>query len=89
MKKCGIPSCSNDALALTAYCFMHITLNKDQKLFLACTAKFADNTSCRVPVFDITHELPLCTEHAWKRVCIYLFLIYNLSPTLLCSFKYF
>lgn len=39
----------------------------DQKLFLPCTAKFSDNSQCRVPVFDISHELPLCKEHAWKR----------------------
>lgn len=36
-------------------------------LFHACTAKFSDNSQCRVPVFDISHELPLCREHAWKR----------------------
>lgn len=70
-KKCSIPSCLNDALALTAYCYMHITLNTDQKLFHPCTAKFSDNSQCRVPVFDISHELPLCREHAWKRVCLF------------------
>lgn len=53
---------------MTAYCYLHITLNKDQKLFHPCTAKFSDNSQCRVPVFDISHELPLCREHAWKRV---------------------
>ncbi|XP_037026059.1 uncharacterized protein LOC119067282 isoform X3 [Bradysia coprophila] len=66
-KKCVIPSCTSDSLALTAYCFLHITLNTDQRLFHPCTAKFADNSQCRVPVFDISHELPLCREHAWKR----------------------
>lgn len=66
--KCGIPTCPNNALALTAYCYLHITLNADQKLFHPCTAKFSDNSQCRVPVFDISHELPLCPEHAWKRV---------------------
>lgn len=68
--KCFIQSCSNTALAMTAYCYLHITLNKDQKLFYPCTAKFSDNSQCRVPVFDISHELPLCREHAWKRVCL-------------------
>lgn len=68
--KCSIQSCSNVALAMTAYCFYHITLSKDQKLFHPCTAKFSDNSQCRVPVFDISHELPLCREHAWKRVSI-------------------
>lgn len=53
---------------MTAYCYLHITLNKDQKLFHPCTAKFSDNSQCRIPVFDISHELPLCREHAWKRV---------------------
>ncbi|XP_031630637.1 uncharacterized protein LOC116345428 isoform X2 [Contarinia nasturtii] len=65
--KCSVQSCSNAALAMTAYCYLHITLNKDQKLFHPCTAKFSDNSQCRVPVFDISHELPLCREHAWKR----------------------
>lgn len=69
-KKCVIPSCTSDSLALTAYCFLHITLNTDQRLFHPCTAKFADNSQCRVPVFDISHELPLCREHAWKRVSV-------------------
>lgn len=56
---------------MTAYCYLHITLNKDQKLFHPCTAKFSDNSQCRVPVFDISHELPLCREHAWKRVSLH------------------
>ncbi|XP_055903403.1 uncharacterized protein LOC129939424 [Eupeodes corollae] len=66
-KKCCVGSCSNRALALTAQCYIHITGNVDQHLFLPCTAKFADNTQCRIPVFDISHELPLCREHGWKR----------------------
>lgn len=66
-KKCSVLSCSNRALALTAQCYIHITANVDQHLFLPCTAKFADNTQCRIPVFDISHELPLCREHGWKR----------------------
>ncbi|XP_055697185.1 uncharacterized protein LOC129798187 [Phlebotomus papatasi] len=66
-KKCCLANCENDSLALTAYCYLHITQNTEQKLFYPCTAKFADNSQCRVPVFDICHELPLCREHAWKR----------------------
>ncbi|GAB0087626.1 hypothetical protein DMENIID0001_019550 [Sergentomyia squamirostris] len=66
-KKCCLTNCDNDSLALTAYCYLHITQNTEQKLFYPCTAKFADNSQCRVPVFDICHELPLCREHAWKR----------------------
>lgn len=42
-------------------------MNADQLLFEHCTAKFADNTQCCVPVFDVTHELPLCPEHARKK----------------------
>lgn len=66
-QRCCISNCSNDALALTAFCHLHITHNTDQMLFHPCTAKFSDNSPCRVPVFDISHELPLCREHAWKR----------------------
>lgn len=65
-KQCNVDSCVNDALTMTAYCYTHITLNTDQKLFSACTAKYSDNSPCRVPVFDITHGLPLCEKHAWK-----------------------
>ncbi|XP_055377964.1 uncharacterized protein LOC129609851 [Condylostylus longicornis] len=66
-RRCAISSCNNIALVLTSYCNLHITRNNDQHLFLPCTAKFSDNTQCRIPVFDITHNLPLCKEHAWKR----------------------
>jgi INO80 complex subunit D len=47
-----------------------IMYNVDQQLFDYCTAKFADNTQCCTPVFDIRHELPLCMEHAMKAVSI-------------------
>jgi len=40
----------------------------DQQLFSYCTAKLSDNKQCCVPVFDITHELPLCHEHSAKEV---------------------
>ncbi|KAF5274085.1 hypothetical protein FQR65_LT04483 [Abscondita terminalis] len=64
---CYFEKCSRPALPCTKYCTLHIMNNTDQVLFNYCTAKFADNTQCSVPVFDITHELPLCTEHARKR----------------------
>ena len=50
------------------YCPSDIMYNVDQQLFDYCTAKFSDNTQCCVPVFDIKHELPLCTEHGQKAV---------------------
>ncbi|RZC39727.1 INO80 complex subunit D-B-like, partial [Asbolus verrucosus] len=64
---CQVDNCSQPALPCTRHCTLHIMLNTDQVLFGYCTAKFADNTQCSVPVFDITHELPLCPEHARKR----------------------
>lgn len=45
-----------------------ILLNRSQQLFSSCTAKFADGQQCSVPVFDITHQTPLCEEHAKKMV---------------------
>lgn len=67
-KKCGLPSCTRDSLSQTSYCLMHITLNNEQHLFNSCTAKFSDNSPCSVPVFHINRDLPLCREHAWKKV---------------------
>lgn len=52
---------------MATHCQKHIVLSAGKELFFPCTAKFADNTQCRVPVFDITHDLPLCLEHARKR----------------------
>uniref|UniRef100_A0A087YBU2 INO80 complex subunit D n=1 Tax=Poecilia formosa TaxID=48698 RepID=A0A087YBU2_POEFO len=43
-----------------------ILLNRSQQLFASCTAKFADGQQCSIPVFDITHQTPLCEEHAKK-----------------------
>lgn len=63
---CGVDACKNEALIFTAFCPQHITQSDEQQLFTPCTAKFADNKPCRVPVFDISHELPLCREHARK-----------------------
>ncbi|XP_064471091.1 INO80 complex subunit D-like [Ornithodoros turicata] len=59
--------CSRPALPYTRHCTKHIMYNVDQLLFEHCTAKFADNTQCCIPVFDMCHELPLCLEHAKKR----------------------
>lgn len=59
--------CSKNALPYTRHCIKHIMYNVDQLMFEHCTAKFADNTQCCTPVFDISHELPLCIEHARKR----------------------
>uniref|UniRef100_A0A182QJ28 Uncharacterized protein n=1 Tax=Anopheles farauti TaxID=69004 RepID=A0A182QJ28_9DIPT len=64
--KCIHQGCTNAALVMTTHCYNHITENKEQCLFQRCTAKFSDNSQCRVPVFDISHELVLCKEHAWK-----------------------
>lgn len=51
------------------FCYAHITKGDKQQLFHACTAKFADNSQCRLTVFDIgRHEMALCREHALKRV---------------------
>uniref|UniRef100_A0A3B4CXM9 KANL2-like probable zinc-finger domain-containing protein n=1 Tax=Pygocentrus nattereri TaxID=42514 RepID=A0A3B4CXM9_PYGNA len=58
--------CSNPALPFTHHCFQHILLNRSQQLFSSCTARFADGQQCSVPVFDITHQTPLCDEHAKK-----------------------
>lgn len=70
-RACEIDKCQRAALPCTKHCTMHIMFNADQVLFEYCTAKFADNTQCSVPVFDISHELPLCAEHARKRVSIF------------------
>lgn len=59
--------CTDIALPYSRHCAHHITYNVDQMLYEHCTAKFADNTQCCVPVFDMCHELPLCLEHAQKR----------------------
>ncbi|KFB38320.1 hypothetical protein ZHAS_00005675 [Anopheles sinensis] len=64
--KCIHEGCDQPALVMTSHCYNHITENKEQRLFQRCTAKFADNSQCRQPVFDISHELVLCKEHAWK-----------------------
>ncbi|XP_036396114.1 INO80 complex subunit D-like [Megalops cyprinoides] len=58
--------CSNRALPYTRQCFQHILLNRSQQLFSSCTARFADGQQCSIPVFDITHQTPLCEEHAKK-----------------------
>ncbi|KAM4026371.1 INO80 complex subunit D [Anomaloglossus baeobatrachus] len=59
-------SCTNRALPYTRHCFQHILSNTSQQLFTNCTAKFSDGQQCSVPVFDVTHQTPLCEEHAKK-----------------------
>ncbi|KAG5852289.1 hypothetical protein ANANG_G00060810 [Anguilla anguilla] len=59
-------ACESRALPFTRHCFQHILLNRSQQLFTSCTAKFADGQQCAIPVFDITHQTPLCDEHAKK-----------------------
>ncbi|XP_060534917.1 INO80 complex subunit D [Cylas formicarius] len=66
-KYCEVEECSKPALSCARLCSLHIMLDTRQVLFEYCTAKFADNTQCSMPVFDISHELPLCAEHARKR----------------------
>ncbi|XP_053659469.1 polyhomeotic-like protein 1 [Anopheles marshallii] len=63
---CVFEGCSNPALVMTSHCYDHVTEESQQCLFQRCTAKFSDNSQCRVPVFDVSHELILCKEHAWK-----------------------
>uniref|UniRef100_UPI00398F0DBA INO80 complex subunit D-like n=1 Tax=Pristiophorus japonicus TaxID=55135 RepID=UPI00398F0DBA len=58
--------CPNTSLPYTRHCFQHILLSRSQQLFSSCTAKFADGQQCSIPVFDITHQTPLCEEHAKK-----------------------
>ncbi|XP_055494307.1 INO80 complex subunit D-B [Leucoraja erinacea] len=58
--------CPNMSLPYTRHCFQHILLSHSQQLFSSCTAKFADGQQCSIPVFDITHQTPLCEEHAKK-----------------------
>lgn len=67
VKMCEVNECNRSAVMYTKYCVMHVMYDSKQTLFEYCTAKFADNTQCSVPVFDISHELPLCREHARKR----------------------
>ncbi|KAI4880672.1 hypothetical protein NFI96_013454 [Prochilodus magdalenae] len=59
-------ACTNRSLPFTRHCFQHILQNRSQQLFSSCTARFADGAQCSVPVFDITHQTPLCEEHAKK-----------------------
>ncbi|KAG5833945.1 hypothetical protein ANANG_G00281300 [Anguilla anguilla] len=59
-------ACCSRALPFTQHCFQHILLNRSQQLFSSCTARFADGQQCAIPVFDITHQTPLCEEHAKK-----------------------
>ncbi|KAF7265543.1 zf-C3Hc3H domain-containing lethal (3) L1231 isoform X2 [Rhynchophorus ferrugineus] len=66
-KLCEIENCAKIALACSKHCLNHIMQDSRQVLFEYCTAKFADSRQCSIPVFDVSHDLPLCTEHARKR----------------------
>lgn len=66
-KSKGVPPSLPHVLFLMQNC-TDILLNRSQQLFSSCTAKFADGQQCSVPVFDITHQTPLCEEHAKKMV---------------------
>ncbi|KAH1007415.1 INO80 complex subunit D [Dendroctonus ponderosae] len=66
-KLCEVNECGKPSMIFSKYCAVHIMYDSRQVLFDYCTAKFADNTQCSLPVFDISHELPLCAEHARKR----------------------
>ncbi|XP_058983132.1 uncharacterized protein LOC109611692 isoform X2 [Musca domestica] len=79
VKPCAFAGCDGQALEMATHCQKHIVLSAGKELFFPCTAKFADNTQCRVPVFDITHDLPLCLEHARKRDA-YNRLLYEQKP---------
>ncbi|XP_026860488.2 INO80 complex subunit D-B [Electrophorus electricus] len=59
-------ACTNQCLPLTRHCFQHILQSGNQHLFSSCTARFADGAQCSIPVLDITHQTPLCEEHAKK-----------------------
>ncbi|KAK4307500.1 hypothetical protein Pmani_020728 [Petrolisthes manimaculis] len=60
----GKGECREPSLPGTRHCMRHIMYNVDQQLFTHCTARQPDNTLCRVPVFDVAHELPLCYNHS-------------------------
>ncbi|KAG9328604.1 hypothetical protein JZ751_012811 [Albula glossodonta] len=58
--------CRQERAAMRQRRYRYILLNRSQQLFTSCTAKFADGQQCSIPVFDITHQTPLCDEHAKK-----------------------
>ncbi|RZF43100.1 hypothetical protein LSTR_LSTR001278 [Laodelphax striatellus] len=66
VKQCSL--CDRRALPCTRHCSQHIMYNVDQLLFAYCTAKLPDHTQCRVPVFDVMRQLPLCPLHATTHV---------------------
>ncbi|XP_016364464.1 INO80 complex subunit D-B-like [Sinocyclocheilus rhinocerous] len=70
-KKTSTPSStavplSGDDSGLCSAVVKDILQNRSQQLFSSCTARFADGAQCSIPVFDITHQTPLCDEHAKK-----------------------
>lgn len=68
LRLCRVDGCQNEALIFTAFCPEHVTGSHDEQLFASCSVRFADKSQCsRVPVFDESHEVPLCKEHAAER----------------------
>lgn len=65
----GSGPCGDASLPGTRHCIRHIMYNVDQQLFTHCTARHSDNTPCRIPVFDVCHELPLCPQHSMRESC--------------------
>lgn len=70
----GKGECREPSLPGTRHCMRHIMYNVDQQLFTHCTARQPDNTLCRIPVFDVAHELPLCYNHSKTQVSIWTFI---------------
>uniref|UniRef100_A0A1B0FFS9 KANL2-like probable zinc-finger domain-containing protein n=1 Tax=Glossina morsitans morsitans TaxID=37546 RepID=A0A1B0FFS9_GLOMM len=85
LKLCCINGCKAWSLEMGSHCPKHIVHNGVQQIFAPCTAKFADNTQCKMPAFDITHNLPLCSVHARKRIAYNRFVderkLQRISPT--------
>ncbi|KAI9584898.1 uncharacterized protein LOC119634678 [Glossina fuscipes] len=85
LKLCCVNGCKAWSLEMGSHCPKHIVHNGVQQIFAPCTAKFADNTQCKMPAFDVTHNLPLCSVHARKRIAYNRFVderkLQRISPT--------
>lgn len=68
LRVCRNDGCPNETLIFTAFCAEHISGTVDEQLYAPCSVQLADKSQCsRVPEFDMSHELPLCSEHARER----------------------
>lgn len=65
---CSEDKCKKPSLPCGRYCLAHITLAPEQRLYASCAAVFAVGSRCNYPLLPLKDQLPLCTEHAWKRV---------------------